>query len=95
MATIRQYDNGRWQAIVRRKGQPVLSKMFESKFEARRWSRLTESEIDRGVFLDRTEAERTTLGELVNRYREEVTPTKKSARSERQRLRAVHCIGNR
>ncbi len=87
MATIRQYNNARWQAIVRRKGQPVLSKTFGTKFEAERWSRLTESEIDRGVFVDRTEAERTTVGDLIDRYLSEVTPNKKSARSETQRLR--------
>ena len=43
MATIRQYVNGRWQAIIRRRGHPALVA--------------------------------------------ELTPRKKSARSERQRLR--------
>ncbi len=86
MATIRQYKNGHWQAIVRRKGQPALSKVFGAKFEAERWSRLIESEIDRGLFVDRAESERTTVGELIDRYLREVTPHKKSAASEAQRL---------
>lgn len=36
----------------------------------------------RGVFADRTEMERTTLGDLVKRYSEEVSPFKRSCRSE-------------
>lgn len=86
MATLRQYDNGRWQAIVRRTGHPMVSKVFASKADAERWSRLTESELDRGVFIDRTEAERTTIADLIDRYIVEVTPQKRSARKEKQRL---------
>ena len=85
MATVRQYNNALWQAIVRRKGQPVLSKSFGTKFEAERWSRPTGSEIDRGIFVDRTEAERTTVGDPIDRYLSEVTPINKSARNETQR----------
>ena len=48
-----------------------------------------ESEIDRGVFVDRTEAERGTVGDLIDRYLREVTPRKKSARREKQRLNAL------
>ena len=32
------------------------------------WARQIESEIDRGTFVSRQEAERTTLGELFDRY---------------------------
>ena len=42
--------------------------------------------MDRGVFVDRTEAEQTTIGELIDRYLSEVTPTKKSRRNETQRF---------
>jgi hypothetical protein len=87
MATIRQYSNGRWQAIIRRKSEKPVSKTFASKHEAGRWARLLESEIDRGVFVDRTEAQRTRLGDLMERYLCEVTPRKKCARNEAQRVR--------
>lgn len=86
MATIRQFPNGNWQAIVRRRGSKPVSKTFKTKVEAARWGRLIESEIDRGVFVDRVEAERTTIAALIDRYLAEVTPTKKSARQETQRL---------
>jgi integrase len=86
MASIRQHLNGRWQAQVRRRGILPVTRTFHAKQDAERWARHTESEIDRGAFLDRSEAERTTFGELIGRYLAEVTPQKKSARSERQRL---------
>ena len=50
---------GNWQAQVRRRGIKPVTKTFKTKLEASRWARLLESEIDRGVFLDRSEAERT------------------------------------
>jgi len=42
--------------------------------------------MDRGAFVSRAEAESTTLGEALARYRREVTPAKKSASIERFRL---------
>jgi integrase len=66
-----------------------VAKSFKTKHEASRFARLLESEIDRGVFVDRTEAQRSTLGELIDRYLAEVTPLKKSARREAQRMNAL------
>lgn len=45
----------------------------------------------RGVFFDRPEAERTTLGELLDRNRKEVTPTKRGAvtSTENSRVRVI------
>jgi hypothetical protein len=45
--------------------------------------------MDRGTFIDVTDAERTTLGEIVNRYMREVTPTMCSAHDDLIRLRAL------
>ena len=67
MATITQRTCG-WQVQIRRKGHPPLSKHFETRHEARQWARLIESEMDRGVFVDRSEAEQTTLGDVLQRY---------------------------
>jgi hypothetical protein len=77
MATLRQFPNGRWQAQVRRRGIVRVTKIFTTRPGAERWARLIESEIDRGVFVDRSEAERTTVGELIERYLVEVTPKQK------------------
>lgn len=67
-----------WQAIVRRKGHPSQTKTFRAKREAEAWARGIESEMDRGVWRDRSEAENTTLKECLERYLAEVTPKKKS-----------------
>jgi integrase len=53
-----------------------------SKADAERWSRGIELDMDRGTFTCRSEAERTTLNELLDRYLVEITPTKKGADAE-------------
>jgi hypothetical protein len=50
-----------WRAFVRRRGYPQQTRTFDTKASAEAWARRVESEIDRGVFVDRTEAERNTL----------------------------------
>ncbi|MBN6739190.1 site-specific integrase [Acidithiobacillus sp. MC6.1] len=66
-----------WQAKVRKKGYPTQTQVFRSKREAQDWSAIIESEMVRGTFAPRTEADRTTLGECFERYLAEVTPGKK------------------
>ena len=89
MAYVRELESGKWQAVVRRSGNKPISKSFDTKTQAGQWARMIESEIDRGVFVDRTESERATVGELIDRYLAEVTPKKKSVRPEKQRLNAL------
>lgn len=66
-----------WQAIVKRKGYPLQSKTWNTRKEAEAWARQIESEMDRGVFVSRVEAERVTLSELIERYREDELPNKR------------------
>jgi len=89
MAYLRELVSGNWQAVVRRSGHKPISKSFDTKAQALQWARLLESEIDRGIFVDRSECEQTTVGELIDRYLREITPAKKSARAEKQRLKAL------
>jgi integrase len=88
MASFRQHGNG-WQARVRRQGHPDITKTFESRADAERWARAVESSIDKGQFVDASEAQRTTLGDVIERYLAEVTPTMKSAVADTIRLRAL------
>ena len=74
-----------WQAKVRRKGYPTQTKVFRAKREAEVWARSIESEMDRGTFAPRGEAEKTSLGECFERYLAEVTPTKKVSTQEAER----------
>ena len=81
MATFvsRKGPNGRrvWQAKIRRRGYPPQSGTFDSKAKAETWARLIESEMDRGAFIPRTDAEGTTLSEMLDRYEHEVTSHKR------------------
>lgn len=88
MATFRN-RHGKWQARVQRTGQPPLSKTFNSRADAERWSRQVESQIDQGRFVSFKLDERTTLADLVTRYMAEVTPSMKSAKADLIRLAAL------
>lgn len=87
MATLEKRGNY-WRVKVRRRGFPDQTRSFDTKSAANSWAREIESEVDRGTFMDRTESERNTLGDMITRYLKEVTPTKKGAAPEDSRLRA-------
>ena len=89
MATIEKRGPYQWRAKIRRRGHPIQSCTFNSRAEAVVWAREIESEMDRGVFLSRAEAEKITLAELIDRYASKVTPRKRSARSELSRLKLL------
>lgn len=88
MASFR-YRSERWQARVRRKGYPDETKSFISRQDAEKWARALESEIDKGQFVNVSEAQRTTLGDLIARYLAEVTPCMKGAMEDTIRLKAI------
>ena len=71
-----------WQGHVRRRGYPTQVRTFDTKAEAEAWAATIESEIARGVFVCRAEAEGTTLTEALNRYAIEVSAAKKTANRE-------------
>ncbi|MFM0307135.1 site-specific integrase [Paraburkholderia sp. RL17-383-BIF-A] len=88
MATFRKRGPYQWEAQIRRRGYPAQSKTFETKAEAEAWANMIESEMSRGVWVSRGEAETTTLHEALTRYETEVVPTKKGAAQEESVLRA-------
>ena len=88
MASFRQ-RGGKWQARVIRDGYPDQTKTFESKTDAEKWARALESEIDKGQFVNVSEAQRTTLGDLIARYLAEITPSMKGAAEDTIRLKAM------
>lgn len=76
-----------WQAKVRRKGYPAQSATFGTKAAAERWARDLEGRVDRGTLSPlEGEARRITLAEALVRYRDEITPRKRGAARERQRI---------
>lgn len=88
MATFRQRGN-RWQAQVRRQGQPIETKSFVTRLDAERWARGIETEMDRGGYVNQSEAHRITFGALIDRYLVEVLPSLKGAPVDAIRLKAL------
>lgn len=82
MASIRKH-RGKWQVQIRRSGSPPASKSFINRKDAENWARQTEVQIDqKSLPQDPRRLQRYTLGELVIRYRDTVTPTKRASRNE-------------
>ncbi|ESS15578.1 site-specific tyrosine recombinase XerC [Betaproteobacteria bacterium MOLA814] len=88
MATFR-FRSNRWQARVRRQGHPDETRSFLTHKEAERWARTVESGIDHGSFISPTQAKKTTLGDLIQRYIAEVLPSMKGATDDTIRLKAI------
>lgn len=86
MAYIRKRGELQWQVEIRRKGHKLQSRTFNTRAEAERWARHIENEMDRGVFVDRSEAESTTLKEALERYEREVSAFKKGHKQEKKRI---------
>ena len=88
MASIR-FRSNKWQARVSRKGEQSLVKTFQSKEDAQRWARSVEVEWDRGTYTNIHQAQKTTFGELIERYLREVTPLMRGAGADTIRLKAI------
>ena len=84
MATIRKRGDLQWEAQVRRKGFPHVQRTFNSRDDAELWAKTTESEMGRGVFLDRSEAERTTIGDLIDSFCKEFAPVHYRVREDKK-----------
>lgn len=76
-----------WQAKITKKGFPPTSKTFTRRADAEAWARKVESEQERGIWRDSSEAESTTLFEAFTRYAREITPRKKGAKREQARIK--------
>lgn len=87
MATFTPRGPGQIRVQVRRTGYPTQSRTFENMRDARAWAATVESEMHRGIFVDRSEAETTTLFQILERYLSEVTPKKRGRIPEASRLK--------
>lgn len=84
MANIRKLPSGSWNAQIRVKGWPDVSKTFRIKRDAEQWARTTEDEITRGIHVNRSNAEKLTIEKALLRYTKEVTTTKKPSTQKRE-----------
>jgi integrase len=88
MATIEKRGQF-WRVKVRRTGLPAQTKTFDNRTHAQQWARSVESDLDKGIVVDRRTAQRLSLAEVLERYRREVTPTKRGSLDEDLRLKAM------
>lgn len=89
MATIRQRENGSWQAIIRKTGHPPQSKTLALQRDAENWAKSVELAMDRGTWAPIQPGEQVTLLEALTRYQTEITPKKRGAAQERSVLAAL------
>ena len=83
MATIRKRGT-KWQVQVRRAGHRGIARSFHRKSDAAAWAREMEIRSDRSELPSDTRIlSRITLGHLVTRYRDTISPRKRGYEIER------------
>ena len=86
MASFRKRGD-KWQARVHRRDHCPVVKSFNTRADAVKWARHTESQLDLGTLAPK--AAMPPLIRIVDRYLAEVTPTKKGAAQELNRGRQI------
>lgn len=84
MASIRK-RNGLWQAQVRSKYSGSTSKSFHRKTDAERWATAQEALMQSGQWQEKMPSH-FTIGSMLKRYLETVTPIKRGKAQETRRL---------
>lgn len=89
MAAIRKLRNGKFEAQIRRKGFVPVSRTFHKRTDAEQWARHMETKADRGDLPTPVKVlDGYRLKDIVERYRDEITPQKRSADTEAYLLNA-------
>jgi len=80
-----------YTTTVRIKGFPTLTRTFDIKGEARKWAADTETKMRAGRYQDTRPAEHLLFVDVLNRYLEQVSTTKRpnSERRDRDSAKAI------
>ena len=78
--------SGAWEVTVQKKGIARISRTFDTKAEAEEWAKLTEADMAKGLAVRKKESEGTTFSEALERYRTEISSTKRGASQESSRI---------
>ena len=84
--------SGKWRVLIRRKFTKTISKTFVTKEDADKYARETERQIDKGFLVSYEEAQKTKFGELLERYRMEITSKKKSNETEDYKIKYLQTL---
>ena len=88
MANITKLKSGKWRVQIRSHNK-YISKSFLKKAHASMWAKEIEYQLDRDQYEDFSDTARISLGELIRRYREEITPHKKGRDTEKYKLNFI------
>lgn len=89
MASFRK-RGGKWQVQVRLQGSSPLSRTFLIKADGQLWTRTVEAEADRrGLPVGLKILDTTTVGDILIRYGQELTPKKRGAVREGMAIRVL------
>ena len=77
---------GKWEVRVRRYNNKTISKTFIQKEDAHKWARETETQIEKGLYEDLSQANTITLSELMQTYYRDVTITKLGQSQEKYKI---------
>ena len=86
MAHLKKRKSGKWTAEIRHPDNKYISKTFLKKSNASNWAREMEYLLDKRQYEDFSDSARLTLGDLIRKYRDEITITKKGGREEAYKL---------
>jgi len=88
MANITKLKSGKWRVQIRSHNK-YISKSFLKKAHASMWAKEIEYQLDRDQYEDFSDSARISLGDLITRYRDEITPHKKGRDTEKYKLNFI------
>lgn len=81
-----QKPDGRYRAVIRKTGFKVRSGIFPNRKAAENWARDIEREIDLRHYKDPVKFAKDTVGELFEKFRDEIVPHRKGKRWDKVRI---------
>ena len=94
MATITKYRN-KFKVSIRRKFHKPIYKTFSRYDDAKSWAFDSERKLEKGFYEDLTEANKTSLADVLEKYGKEKVPEKKSQDTPLYMIKKIsnHSIG--
>jgi len=89
MATIRKKGKLQWHVQIRRQGYKPVTKTFPGEKEAQEFAREVETDMDKGVYQEKSASASTTIETLAKKYIKEITPSKKNKIEDKRLMNVV------
>lgn len=89
MASIEKRGPHQFRAVIKQKGFKRITKTFPTKSAAREWADKVEADIKLGSYVNRSDAEKLSLHDALQRYIDKHTPRLKHPKQERNRAKAI------